>query len=120
MKGTMKILSVLMIAIMLVAVVSIPVHATSTEVLNTLTSNISGASGDVSQVSSMAGKVIKWIRNVAVIAGVILLTVIGFKYMLGSAEEKADYKKSLIPLVVGIIVVMAATQLMTMIMSFLE
>ncbi len=40
--------------------------------------------------------------------------------MLGSAEEKADYKKSLIPLVVGIVVVMAATQIMTMIFSFLE
>ena len=118
MKGTMKILSVLMIAIMLVAVVSIPVHATSTTVLSGLASNISAASGNVSDVSTMAGKVIKWIRNVAVIAGVILLTVIGFKYMLGSAEEKADYKKSLIPYVIGAAIVFSASQLAGVIYQF--
>ena len=115
MKETIKLLSVLMIAIMLVSVVSVPVHASS--VISNLATDIATASGDVSDISGMAGKVIKWIRNVAVIAGVILLTVLGFKYMLGSAEEKADYKKSLIPLVVGIIVVMASTQLISMIFN---
>lgn len=115
MKGTIKLLSVLMIAIMLVSVVSVPVHATN--IINTLKNDIDSADGDVSDISGMAGKVIKWIRNVAVIAGVILLTVLGFKYMLGSAEEKADYKKSLIPLVIGIIVVMASTQLISMIFT---
>ena len=29
--------------------------------------------------------------------------------MMGSLEEKAEYKKSMIPLIVGIIVVMGAT-----------
>lgn len=115
MKGKIKLLSTLMIAIMLVAVVSIPVHADPTAVLDSLSSNIVTASGDVSQISGMAANIIKWIRNIAVIAGVLLLTIIGFKYMLGSAEEKADYKKSLIPLVVGILVVMGSTVLVGMI-----
>ena len=44
--------------------------------------------------------------------------ILGIKYMMGSVEEKADYKKSLVPLIVGIIVVMAATQIMTMIFGF--
>lgn len=58
------------------------------------------------------------IRNIAVIGGVLLLMILGIKYMMGSVEEKADYKKSLVPLIVGIIVVMAATQIMTMIFGF--
>ncbi len=121
MKGTIKLLSILMIAIMLVSVVSVPVHATpSTDIIDGLETDIEKSTGDVDDISKMAGKIIKWIRNVAVIAGVLILTVIGFKYMMGSPEEKSDYKKSLIPLVVGIIVVMAATQVMTMIFSFLE
>lgn len=116
MKGTIKLLSVLMIAIMLVAVVSVPVHASNpSDIVDKLSGDIDSASGDVAEISGMAGNVIKWIRNVAVIAGVLLLTILGFKYMLGSAEEKADYKKSLIPLVIGIIVVMASTQVISMI-----
>ena len=57
------------------------------------------------------------IRNIAVIAGVLLIAVLGVKYMLGSVEEKAEYKKSFMPLIVGAVVVMAATQIATMIFS---
>lgn len=120
MKGTIKLLSVLMIAIMLVSVVSVPVHAKAADILGNIDKDVESATGNTEGIQKMAAKVIKWIRNVAVIAGVLILTVLGLKYMLGSAEEKADYKKSLVPLVVGIIVVMAASQIMAMIFSFLE
>ena len=124
MKGTIKLLSVLMIAIMLVSVVTVPVHASLTGQLDELESAMNdpkNQDGDETEdIRGMVAKVINLIRNIAVIGGVLLLTIIGFKYMLGSAEEKADYKKSLIPLVVGIIVVMAASQIMSMIFGFLE
>ena len=67
-----------------------------------------------------AGKIMGLIRNIAVIVGVIILMVIGFKFMLGSAEEKAEYKKSLMPLVVGIVIVMAAAQIVTMVFDFMK
>ena len=73
-----------------------------------------------SSLVTIAGKVIGLIRNIAVIAGVILLTWIGLKFMLGSAEEKAKYKESLMPLIIGIIVVMSATQIATMIFGFFD
>ena len=124
MKGTIKLLSVLMIAIMLVSVVTVPVHASLTGQLDELESAMNDpknqAGDETEDIRGMVAKVINLIRNIAVIGGVLLLTIIGFKYMLGSAEEKADYKKSLIPLVVGIIVVMAASQIMSMIFGFLE
>ena len=71
-----------------------------------------------SELTGIAGRVMGLIRNIAVIAGVILLAIIGIKFMLGSPEEKTEYKKSLVPLVIGIIIVMAATQIMTMIFGF--
>lgn len=43
--------------------------------------------------------------------------MLGVKYMLGSVEEKAEYKKSFVPLIVGAVVVMAATQIATMLFS---
>lgn len=135
MKGTMKLLSVLMIAIMLISVIPVQAFAdpgvpaettpatTGTKLSDqakALETEVGKQSGDTTEIKTMVAKIIKWIRNVAVIAGVLILTVLGFKYMLGSAEEKADYKKSLIPLVVGIVVVMGASQIMAMIFSFLE
>ncbi len=41
------------------------------------------------------------IKYVGVILSVIILIIIGLKYMLGSVEEKADYKKSMMPYVYG-------------------
>ena len=57
------------------------------------------------------------IRNFAIVIGVIMLMVIGVKYMLGSAEEKADYKKSLMPLVIGIFIVMFAATIVSFVLS---
>lgn len=122
MKGTIKLLSILMIAIMLVSVVSVPVHAALSDELEQLDASVKSDENqsDTSSIRAMAAKIINLIRNVAVIAGVLILTILGFKYMMGSPEEKSDYKKSLIPLVVGILVIMAASQIMAMIFSFLE
>lgn len=38
-------------------------------------------------------------------AAVIILVVIGIKYLVGSAEERAEYKKTMIPYIVGAILV---------------
>ena len=38
-----------------------------------------------------------------------IIFVIGIKYMMGSAEEKADYKKSMIPYIVGAVLLFSAS-----------
>lgn len=65
--------------------------------------------GDSTNMKNWAGKIMGIIRNVAVIASVIILMVIGVKFILGSTEEKAEYKKSLMPIVIGIVLVVGAT-----------
>lgn len=65
--------------------------------------------GDASLLQTKAGQIMGMIRNIAVIASVIIIMILGVKYMLGSVEEKAEYKKSFIPLVVGIVLVVSAT-----------
>ena len=39
----------------------------------------------------------------------IVVTILGIKYMLGSIEEKAQYKKTLLPYFIGAICVFGAT-----------
>lgn len=62
-------------------------------------------------MSTWAANIMGIIRNVAIIASVIVLMVIGVKFILGSTEEKAEYKKSLVPIVIGIVLVVGATTL---------
>lgn len=49
------------------------------------------------------------IKNIAIISAVVVLAFIGLKFMFGSIEQKAEYKKSLLPLAIGVFVVMGAT-----------
>jgi type IV secretory pathway VirB2 component (pilin) len=118
-KKAIKIITCILAIILLVGFIGNTVLAVDA---GTIIESMKGHEDEInvedSGILQIAGKVMGAIRTVAVIAGVIILMILGFKYMTGSLEEKADYKKSMVPLVVGIIVVMAAAQLITMIFDF--
>ena len=59
-------------------------------------------------MTSFGGTVLAYITNAAILISVIMIAVLGVKYMMGSAEEKAEYKKSFVPLLVGAILVFGA------------
>ena len=73
--------------------------------------------GNYSGLQNMASRVISLIQVASIILAVILIAVFGFKFIMGSANEKADYQKSFIPLIVGLVVVFAATSIAKLIMS---
>lgn len=60
-----------------------------------------GQSGESQKLKSMAGNILGVIQVVGTILSVIILIILGLKYMTGSVEERADYKKTLIPYVIG-------------------
>ena len=118
MKKSVKIIMVIMAILAILVTFSSNVFAQGT-MINAKDLDSKVDYGNSSDLQNMAGKVMGIIRNVAVIAGVIVLMIIGVKFILGSAEEKAEYKKSLIPLIVGIVVVMAATTIVSFIFVIL-
>lgn len=122
MKNTVKILTVLLIAIVLITCASNVFAAAGTAVTpSDLEGKIDyGTSADTNSLMTQAGKIMGMIRNVAIIAAVIIIMVLGIKYMLGSVEEKADYKKSFVPLIVGIVLVVAATSITTFIIGIID
>lgn len=61
------------------------------------------------------GVVLGAIRNFSVAIAVIALMVIGVKYILGSAEEKANYKATLVPYVIGAVLAVSGTTLVSFI-----
>lgn len=66
-------------------------------------------SSQTSIIKSMGGQIIGVVRTVGVLVAVVILLILGIKYMIGSAEEKADYKKSMIPYIVGAVLIFAAS-----------
>ena len=43
------------------------------------------------------------------ILAIIIIAVLGVKYMMGSTEEKAEYKKTMMPYLVGAVLVFGAS-----------
>lgn len=117
MKKTVKVLTVLLLAIVLITFATNVLAATGKPLSP---DEINATYGDTGGIESKAGQIMGMIRNGAAIAAVIIIMVLGVKYMLGSVEEKADYKKSFIPLIIGIVVVVAAAQIATFIFGMAE
>lgn len=111
MKKTMKVLTVLLIAILMITFAS---NVLAAEIDP---SKLEPTYGDSEALTTKAGQIMGMIRNVAIIASVIIIMVLGVKYMLGSVEEKADYKKSFMPLIIGIILVVSATTIASFIFN---
>lgn len=69
-------------------------------------------SGEYSQEAIDIANVIVWlVRTVGESIAVIMLLIIGIKYILGSVEEKAEYKQSMWPYVLGAVLIFAGAAL---------
>ncbi|MCI9063185.1 MAG: hypothetical protein HFJ17_01050 [Clostridia bacterium] len=66
---------------------------------------------DTNSIEQQSSRIIGVIQVVGVLIAVGVIMVIGIKYMMGSAEEKAEYKKTLIPYLIGAILLFAASAL---------
>ena len=62
-------------------------------------------------IMNKAGVILGAINLVGTIVSVITIMIIGFKYMLGSAEDKASYKKTMIPWLIGAVLVFTVSAL---------
>ena len=73
-------------------------------------------SGDI---ADLGGRIIGALQTIGVVLAVVLLGILGIKYMIGSAEEKADYKKSMIPYLVGAAVLFLAPTIANIVYTFI-
>lgn len=70
---------------------------------------------DAVEVTKKIGIILGFIRNLSVVVSVIALMIIGFKYMIGSVEQKANYKATLMPYIIGCIMAVSGTTLVSFI-----
>ena len=118
MKKSIKVISTLLLAIMLVASIATTVLAVvdlNATINNVEKQNLNGNADQ--QITKVGGNIVNIIQVVGIVIAVIVLLVIGIKYMMGSASEKAEYKKTMIPYLVGAVLVFAGTSLVKVIYS---
>ena len=71
-----------------------------------------------SEIQGVGNSIIGILQVVGIVLSVVILIVLGIKYMMGSAEEKAEYKKTMMPYVVGAALIFAASALAQVIYRF--
>lgn len=64
---------------------------------------------DTGKLEEKAGIIIGYINNIGIVVSVVTLMITGIKYMLGSVEEKAEYKKTAIMYFIGAILIFGIT-----------
>ena len=119
MKKSLKIFAVVLIAMLVVFSVSTSSYADSAKDV------IGGINADTNGINSqgmktIAGRVLGLLQIVSAILAVILVAYLGFKMVLGSANEKADVQKQFIPLIIGVTIVFAATSIANLLLGIMS
>lgn len=109
MKKSIKIISALLLIVMIISMVSTVFAVTNP-------SSLKGTGTD--KFDPIGKKIIGMVQAIGSIVSVLVLVVLGIKYMMGSAEEKAEYKKTMIPYLIGAILIFAASNIASMIYGF--
>lgn len=113
-KKTIKIIFSVLIGLMLltttISVIAAPISPGDISVPNSIP-------GD-QNLQDFGGMLVGILQTAGVVVAVVILLVLGVKYMMGSAEEKSEYKKSMMPYLVGAILIFAATTVTNIVYQF--
>lgn len=113
---TMKILVTLATIVLILSIGGSMVYANSTSTLFSPGEiNPTLEKEAENEIKAIGGKIIGLIQGVGIVLTVVILSILGIKYMMGSAEEKAEYKKTMIPYVVGAVCIFASTSIATLV-----
>lgn len=117
MKKSIKIVLATILTIMLLFAVAQPVVFAAD--VSTITNSVAANSNtiDPSGATSIAQRITSWIWIISIIVAVVVVMYTGLKFIVGSTQEKAEYKKSLIPIVIGVALLVFATTIINVLFS---
>lgn len=71
-----------------------------------------GGNVDNGRVAQIGGTIVGIIRTVGSVVALIALVILGLKYMMGSTADKSKYKESMIPYIIGIVMLVASVNIL--------
>lgn len=75
---------------------------------------------DIKVLKDKAGNIVGILSAVGVVVSVVALMALGIKYMLGSVEQRAEYKKDFIPYIIGAFLVFTVSLLPQIIYTIMK
>ena len=90
MKKQVKILSIALIVLTILCSLSTIVLADVKSDLDIISKGNDSAKAD--EVVKLGATIVTIMQTVGIVVAVVVLLILGIKYMMGSAEEKAEYK----------------------------
>ena len=73
--------------------------------------DLTGTTAGTSEIRTAGNKAIQIVSTIGSILSVIVIIVLGIKYMMGSVEERAEYKKTMLPYLIGAAFIFAASSI---------
>ena len=119
MKKLSKILTVILLVAIMLTVQTTIVCATgdsSGKVDELFQAEAEGTEG----IMNVGGNIVSIVTTIGIIVAVVVLLVLGIKYMMGSASEKAEYKKTMIPYLVGALLIFGASAIAKAVIAISE
>ena len=111
-KVVVKIVSMILITMAIISITVSCFALTPTDI--TGTDNPTGST----EIQNLGNNLVGIFQVVGVVLAVVIIIVLGIKYMLGSAEEKSEYKKSMLPYLVGAALIFAGSIFANVIYQF--
>ena len=108
MKKQVKMLSAILVIMMILCSVSNVVFGVSSIISQVGDPNNATTVSGRDDVIDLGSTIVGILQIIGIVVAVVVLLVLGIKYMMGSAEEKAEYKKTMIPYVIGALLIFAA------------
>ena len=106
MKKLTKILSIVLMVLMVLTLTTGVVRASDEETVDRL---FEGGDADTTNLEGVGANIVDIVTTIGIIVAVVVLLVLGIKYMMGSASEKAEYKKTMIPYLIGAVLIFGAS-----------
>ena len=115
--------SILIISVILILFNFKATYATDITDGTSVISAMEGSS-DMSSSDNSIGDIINTVIGLLQVAGtgiaVVIVSFLGIKYLLASPSEKADTKKSILPIVIGCVLLFGAVNLMAAVSDFAD
>ena len=121
MKKISKILFVMLLVLMTMTMfMTVTVNASGQDSASKVEDLFNGGTVKVDGINNVGKNIISVITTIGIIVAVIVLLILGIKYMMGSASEKAEYKKTMIPYLVGAVLIFGASAIAKAVIAMSE
>lgn len=112
-------IKILLILIVTVLMSAVPVLVYSSSTADAISAMESMNSSDVTDESGVFGPILNSVIGIIQVAGtgisMVMVTILGIRYIMASPSDKADVKKQIAPLVIGAIILFASVNLVALV-----